>query len=216
MERGRRDARTCYGPPVQPAQRRSATAKDEAFLRARLAPFGVDPRDLGALAVLEVPKRAHVLCAGDDPDGCGVVIEGVLREYYLQADGREHTRGFCLAGDAFGSLADALQGRRSAVFVRAEVRARVVLVPWSQVTALAREYLAWERLAAALVKDLYLRKSAREYELLALDAMGRYEALRARQPDLERLVPATLLASYLGITNVHLSRLRRRLRPRTR
>jgi CRP-like cAMP-binding protein len=136
----------------------------------------------------------------------------VVREYYLHDDGTEHTRGFGMPGDAFGSLSDRLQGRASAVFVRAEAKSRVVFISWSRVEALARKSRAWERLAAAIVQDLYLRKSVREYELLALDAMARYQSTRARLPGLERKVPATLLASYLGITNVHLSRLRRRLK----
>lgn len=179
-------------------------------MKERLALRGVDAAELGAVQAADVAKHEHLMREGDDPDGSGIVIDGVVREYYLHADGTEHTRGFAQRGDAFGSLSDALQGRRSAVFVRAESKTRVVFISWSRVVALAAKSLAWERLAADIVKDLYLRKSLREYELLALDAMGRYQSLRKRMPELEKKVPATLIASYLGITNVHLSRLRRR------
>ncbi|MFT3713564.1 MAG: hypothetical protein QM817_38395 [Archangium sp.] len=195
---------------MESVKRRAARADEVAFVRERLALRGVDARELGALEGADVPKHVHLMCAGDDPDDSGLVIDGVVREYYLHPDGSEHTRGFGLAGDAFGSMSDALQQRPSAVFVRAEAKSRVVFVRWSRVMALAKKSLAWERLGAALVQDLYLKKSLREYELLALDAMGRYQSLRTRMPELEKKVPATLIASYLGITNVHLSRLRRR------
>lgn len=128
----------------------------------------------------------------------------------MQPSGAEHTRAFSLPGYPFGSLSDALQARRSAVFVRAEAKSRVVFISWSRVATLAKKSLAGERFAAVLIRDLYLRKSLREFELLSLDAMNRYQALRARQPDLERKIRAVLLASDLGVTNVHLSRLRRR------
>ena len=173
-------------------------------------------RDLGGLQVADVPKHGYLMCAGDDADGSGLVIDGLVREYYLGASGVEHTRAFSLPGDPFGSLSDALQARRSAVFVRAEAPSRVIFISWVRVSLLAQKSLAWERFAAALIRDLYLRKSKREYELLSLDAMERYQSLLVRQPELEQKVPAVLLASYLGITNVHLSRLRRRLRKERR
>ena len=160
----------------------------------------------------DVEKHEHLLREGDDANDSGLVIEGVVREYYLQPDGSEHTRGFASRGDAFGSLSDVLQERPCRVFVRAESPTRVVFLPWSKLTSLAKKSVAWERLCADVIKGLYLRKSVREFELLALDAMGRYQSLRQTHPDLERQVPATLIASYLGITNVHLSRLRRKLK----
>ncbi len=43
-----------------------------------------------------------------------------------------------------------------------------------------------------------------------MDAAERYAALVKSMPDLERRVQLRHIASYLGITPVHLSRLRRR------
>ncbi|MFO0600333.1 MAG: Crp/Fnr family transcriptional regulator [Myxococcaceae bacterium] len=195
-------------------KKRPATKAELDFVSSLLGPRGVDVRDLGPLEAADLRKHELVLSAGDDPDASGLVVSGVLREFYLQPDGSEHTRGFGQTGDSFGSLSDSLQHRPSRVFVRAETAARVVFVPWSKVRALMKKSLAWERLAAGIVERLYLKKSVREYELLALDAMGRYQSMREQYPGLEQKVPATVIASYLGITNVHLSRLRRRLKAR--
>jgi CRP-like cAMP-binding protein len=143
----------------------------------------------------------------------------VVREYYLSEDGVERTRGFALPGDFFGSLSDALSNRPSRVTVRVETESLVLLFPWAAVRALAARSLEWERLLARVVERLYLRKAQREFELLALDAMGRYRSLLAQHPGLEHRISGRLLASYLGITDVHLSRLRRKLgtaRPRKR
>lgn len=194
--------------------RRPPTRDEVAFLRGQLAALGVSDRALERdLRAADVPKHALLLEPGGDPGDSGLVVEGVLREFYLQPDGAEHTRGFALAGDSFGSLADALTTGVSRVFVRAEVPSRVLLVKWARIAELAAGALEWERLQARLVQRLYLKKSVREYELLALDAMGRYRSLREQHPQLEALVSGHVVASYLGITNVHLSRLRRRLGP---
>lgn len=193
-------------------RRRPLRSDELEALRAQLGPRGVSVKDLGTLEAADVAKHEVLLRAGDDPEHSGLVLEGVVREYYLTPEGEEYTRGFAEVGATFGSLSDALSERPCRVFVRAETKARVVFLPWSKLRALAAKSLAWERAVADVVKGLYLRKSTREYELLALDAMGRYQSLRAQHPGLERRVPATLIASYLGITNVHLSRLRRRLK----
>ena len=195
-------------------KRRAPTRDEVNALRAQLAALGVTSRELeGDLVTAEVAKHDLLLEPGGDPSDSGLVLEGVTREYYLQPDGTEHTRGFALVGDTFGSLADALMKRPSRVFVRAEVKSRVLLVKWARIAALAAKSLEWERLQAKLVQRLYLKKSVREYELLALDAMGRYRSLREQHPGLEEVVSGQVIASYLGITNVHLSRLRRRLSP---
>jgi CRP-like cAMP-binding protein len=193
-------------------KRRRLRSDEVTFLEEQLRSRGVEVRDLGVVEAADVDRHEFLLCEGDDANDSGLVVEGVVREYYLQPDGSEHTRGFASRGDAYGSLSDVLQARPCRVFVRAESPSRVVFLPWSKLTALAAKSVAWERLCADLIKGLYLRKSAREFELLALDAMGRYESLRRTHPGLERRVPATLIASYLGITNVHLSRLRRKLK----
>ena len=55
---------------------------------------------------------------------------------------------------------------------------------------------------------LYMVKVERECELLALDAAQRYRATLDRWPRLEVIHSQKDMASYIGITPVHLSRLR--------
>lgn len=181
------------------------------------SPFGLSPRDVeGRLRPMRLARQAFLMRPGDAPDVIGLVLEGVVREYYPLDDGVERTRGFSLAGQPFGSLSDALSKRPSRVFVRAERPSQVLVGSWAEVERLAAKSLAWQRFRSAIIEQLYLRKSTREYELLALDAMGRYQSLLVQHPTLETQVPLQLVASYLGITPVHLSRLRSRKRPATK
>ena len=54
----------------------------------------------------------------------------------------------------------------------------------------------------------YARKAVREYEMLALTAAERWEAFRRDGGPLESRISQRHLASYLGITPEHLSRIR--------
>jgi CRP-like cAMP-binding protein len=189
-----------------------ATPADLARLAAA---FGGD--DLAAIAphvrARRLARGAYFLEAGEPAIWCGTVGDGVLREYYPLADGREVTRGFAGPGDYVGSLSDLLLGQPSRSAVVAERDARVVEFPWRLLREAARTRPAWAAHVARIVERTYLRKAEREYELLALDAVARYARFRDRYAALEPLIPLRHVASYIGVTPEHLSRLRRSLDP---
>ncbi len=190
---------------------RAPTAEELVAVSRVLAPFGVAASDLQPRTA-SLKAGDCLLTPGDSADLGGVVLRGVVREYYLLDDGTERTRGFSRAGDSIGSLSDVLAGHPARIFLRAVTATTVLIVPWSQIDALAKASLAWERMRYQMVVRLYLRKAAREYELLALDAAGRYRSFVEQYPGIENEISQILVASYLGITPVHLSRLKKRLR----
>lgn len=162
-----------------------------------------------ALTVCTLRRGGSFLRAGEQATAVGTVAEGFLRELYVLPDGTERTKAFVFEGDATGSLADLLSGQPSRAHIVAEEPTRVVCLPYDVYRALVSEHADWMRCHLAVVEALFLRKARREEELLGLDAMGRYRDLLARWPAIEQRVSAQHLASYLGITPVHLSRLRR-------
>lgn len=191
------------------------TAIDRDHLRAalrRVAPLADDEcaqLDSAARAI-ELARGETFLRAGDVATMCGTLLSGVLREHYPLDDGREVTRGFAGPGDGVGSLSDLIIGEPSRSSIVAETDARVAVMPWATLRELARTVPAWTRFLARITEQLYLRKAEREYELLALDAAERYRRFRVRYAALEDRIPLRAVASYIGITPEHLSRLRRR------
>jgi CRP-like cAMP-binding protein len=208
------------------------TEADRAAFRAatrRLAPLAdADLEAVEAHARLRRLARGEpFLAAGELAVECGTALAGLIREYFLLDDGREVTRGFAGPGDSVGSLSDLLLATPARSTVVAEAASRIVVIPWLRLRAIADHRPAWAHLIARLTERLYLAKAAREYELLALDAEARYLRFRARYATLEPAIALRQVASYVGITPEHLSRLRRRLagaparspartRPRTR
>lgn len=150
------------------------------------------------------------LHVGDRATEVAVVARGFLRELFLFPDGTERTKAFVFEGAGTGSMADLMRGGPSLATIVAEEPSRILCWPYASYTALRARSPEWERAHHALIEDLFRAKARREYELLGLDAEGRYAALLARMPHIEGRVSGKHLASYLGITPVHLSRLRRR------
>jgi len=160
----------------------------------------------------ELPAGAALLRAGERATQTAFVTEGGLREYYLLPDGTERAKSFNLPGELAGSLADLLTGAPSRTWVVAEVPTVLLVTPWPTYIALHEQSMGWQRLGRRVAENLYLRKVEREYELLALDAEARYRRALARWPTLEQVFLQRHIASYLGVTPVHLSRLRKAMR----
>lgn len=192
------------------------TPGDRAAFHAQLC--RISPLDAADLAPVDAQLRirrlatgAMFLRSGDPAVDCGAVLSGMIREYFPLEDGREVTRRFAGPGDLIGSLSDLLRGQPARSSAVADAASRIAVVPWPYLRELAAHRPAWAAFHTRVAEQLYLTKAEREYELLALDAEARYQRFRARFAALEPAIALRHVASYIGITPEHLSRLRRRL-----
>jgi CRP-like cAMP-binding protein len=160
------------------------------------------------LSVRELRKGEHLLHAGELATTVAFVRRGLLREYYLDDDGVQATRTFCPEGEVSGSLADLLSGAPAMVFIQALETSTLVELPWNALVALADQSPQWERVCRRHAEQLVLRKVKREHEMLTLKAADRHARFVTERPGLDARLTREVVASYLGITPVHLSRIR--------
>lgn len=156
-----------------------------------------------------VAKGEVLLCQGDCWQHAMLVEQGALRLYFVRRDGREFNKNFYLEGGLVCPLTPAMWGEPS-LFGIASLEAGSV---WRADAAAWRSRLgalgAWEPLQRELLARLVTHKLQREHDLLALDGRRRYAQFCERQPQLAQRIPLLHLASYLGLTDVSLSRIRR-------
>lgn len=162
------------------------------------------------VAVSSYARGEWLLRGGERADTCFLVVRGLVRELYVATDGAEHTRAFIAEGQATGSLLDLLSGEPSVTWIEALAPTDVLTWPWAAQERLADAIPELERALRRVAEALYVRKARREYEMLALDAEQRYVRWLARHADLDARLQRRHVASYLGITPEHLSRLRQR------
>ena len=67
-----------------------------------------------------------------------------------------------------------------------------------------------ERIWRILLERLFLEKENREVSFLLESATERYLKFKSQKPELDNITPLNLIASYLGMTPVTLSRIRKK------
>lgn len=186
-----------------------------AFLRAvgpRFGPVEPDmwPALLPLVRIVRLERGGHFLKAGDVAHSFGWIVRGLVREYYVSSNGREHNRAFCWEGLPFGSLIDLISMQPPITYIEAIEDVEALVIQWNDFEALCARDPRWHVFARRCTELLLFTKIRREHDLLTLDAEARYERLLERAPGIESRVPLYHLASYLGIRHEHLSRIRRR------
>jgi CRP-like cAMP-binding protein len=149
----------------------------------------------------------HLLHAGARASRFFFVRSGLLREYYVDAAGRESTRQFSTEGEFSGSLADLLSADVAAVSIEALADSAILEADWTKLNALTEQHPSLMKLLRHITERLYVRKTRREFEMLTLSAAERYRRFVQQYPGLDSQLHRHQVASYLGITPVHLSRI---------
>jgi CRP-like cAMP-binding protein len=159
-------------------------------------------------------RGAFLTRAGDIAVEFGWVVRGLVRKYYLDRNDNEVIRGFAAEGQLAGAYASMLSGAPSLINVQALEDTDLLMVRYADWLTLYRGHACWQELGRRVAETLLLEREDRELQLLRLSAAERYQRFQREHGQLVARVPQYLIAAYLGITPVALSRIIRRLRPR--
>lgn len=138
------------------------------------------------------------------------VRQGLLRFYFLSAEGLERNKSFHAEGAWVGSGVP-LRSTPSAYAIEALEATEVLELSYPSLEDVIACFPAIEAVHADALVWTFSEQVAREAELLSEDAASRYTRFLRERPALAARLPLHHIASHLGITNVALSRIRRRL-----
>ena len=145
--------------------------------------------------------------------GIHYLQRGLVRYFYLTEDGRAKNHTFAAEGNLVGCLPVFVGAGPCTFTVEALEPTRTLLIPSRVVREFDNRHDCWGRFKLRLMEHVALRKTAREAELLMDSAEERYRRFLAQFGALAGRLPQFHIATYLGITPVALSRIRRRINP---
>lgn len=163
----------------------------------------------GLVRTVKLKKGESFLSHGEKSDKFAVVEEGLFRIYYVDSEGKEAIKTFRAAGGLIGAYAEFLRNIPSRLNVVALSDSVLSVVQASDVLGVFKSSAEWERVGRKITEQLYLEKEEREYQFLCLDASARYQAFLRDFSHDEIRIPDYMVASYLGITPVYLSKLKK-------
>lgn len=165
-------------------------------------------RALAAVASRRPLDKGYVLVAADTVSDSIYFLESGLARTYYYKDGRDVTDWLSAEGAFVGSIVSFLSRRPD----RRTVQLLEASVVWSvshrALEDLYGQYHDIERLGRLLVSHGLLLLQQRFDDLHLSTALERYQRLMTTHPTLVQRVPLGMIASYLGITQETLSRIR--------
>ncbi len=161
---------------------------------------------------IEIPKDEYFSEAGKIAKQVGFILEGILRVCYYNNIGEEVTKYF-IDENHFVVDLDSFDNKiPSSEYVQAVTNCRLIVFSEKNWEELSDTIVGWESIVNKIIKKALIQKVERRSSLVSEDGTTRYLAFMDKYPKLINRIPLSHLASYLGITQSSLSRIRRKIR----
>lgn len=149
---------------------------------------------------------------GNVPRKIGIIKSGLFRYYYLTEEGKEYTKAFMREGDLLSSYSAMVSGEVSQYAIEAIEISEVVEVSYHKWQNLRSKDDKWDKFLITFLEKGYRMKEKREREFLLLDSESRYRLFLKEFPCFAGRLKQHMIASYLGITPIALSRIRKKMK----
>lgn len=162
---------------------------------------------------VDLTKGEYLFRIGDNVTDFYFLIEGLARYYYISDEGKEFNKSFAeKPGHLLSSISSVSNPNETSPFYVETLSSFTALkIPYSAILELSYEHKQWHDWLLRMYEKLVVKKERRESDFLLLDAQGRYEKFLQEYDMIEKVVPNYHIASYLGITEVALSRIRKQM-----
>jgi len=158
-------------------------------------------------SIVSIKKNKDLQPIGHTCKTIYFIKKGVARIYYLM-DGIDITEGFFFENSIIARVESLFTGKPSRKAIQILEDAEIIAINASQLFKLYDSFPEVERLFRNIFEAAYVDTVNRIEGIQFHTAEERYKALLDEAPNVLMRVPLKYVASYLGITQVSLSRIR--------
>ncbi|NVO19922.1 MAG: Crp/Fnr family transcriptional regulator [Bacteroidetes bacterium] len=153
------------------------------------------------------PKNTLLLEQGKVCRQLYFLQEGFVRGYYF-LDGKDVTTWFAFKGDIFTSMYSFLSGQPSLESIEILEESRILEIDSPDLQHLYNCFPEFNQVGRLLMEKYYLELEERAISLQHMGAGERYQALLLKHPTLLQKATLGQIASFLGMSQETLSRIR--------
>ena len=160
----------------------------------------------------EIRKDEYFHEAGRIPREVIFLTEGIMRVCYYNNKGDEITKYFIDENNFLADINSYNQEIPSTEYIQAVTACTYFVLTKSAMKELSMTIIEWDNIIAKITAKGLADKVNKISPMMAENAKERYLSFLEKFPGLANRIPLSYLASYLGITQSSLSRIRKNIR----
>ena len=160
--------------------------------------------------IIDVPKKTQLLREGQRPDYVWMVLNGLLRAYYIK-DGLEICSSFMQEQHLVVSVNGFYSRQPGYEYIESLEDTTLARIHYDALQQLYREHLEFNFIVRVLTVRYTMLGEERLFLLRKQTAEERYQHILQHEPELIQRVPLKYIASFLGMNLETLSRIRKKI-----
>ena len=162
---------------------------------------------LGSIEIIELPAKHLIFKEGRTAKNLYYLIKGAARSYYLK-DGKEAVLWFAFEDDLLTSVSSFISQKRGFENIELLENSTLAAISHKEFNHLTKIYPSVNQLYRILLEQYYIILAGQYQEMHFFTAKEKYDNLIKNYPQILQRVSLGHIASYLGITQESLSRIR--------
>ena len=156
-------------------------------------------------------KGDYFIREGETCKEVAFVLSGTFRSYYISDKGEEITYCITFPNNLLTAYSSFITGQGTDENIQSITSTELLIIPKNNIDDLVVKNPNWVKFLKIVAEQQYIELEKRIFQLQKNNALQRYTDLIKNQPEYVQNIPLQYLASYLGITQRHLSRIRREI-----
>ncbi len=162
------------------------------------------------LATIKSFKRQEILGQPNIiPNEIFFINKGLIRVLVTDNHGTEHTIHFALENQFIADYSNFIQKQPSIYSLQTLEETQIVILPRSTIEWGYKNLTEGQKMGRLIAEYYFIYQDDRIKNLYIRTPKQRYDCIAEVFPNIHNRVPQHMIASYLGITSIHLSRLKK-------
>jgi CRP-like cAMP-binding protein len=160
--------------------------------------------------IVKTFKRQEIVSRPNaTPNEIFFIKRGLIRVIITDNEGTEHTIHFALENQFIADYSSFMQKQPSHYTLQTVEDTQVVVLPRAAIEWGYKNLREGQKMGRLIAEFYFIYQDDRIKNMYARTPKQRYDSIADVFPNIHNRVPQHMIASYLGITPVHLSRLKR-------